>query len=833
MKHGFRRGLSLLLACILSLSLSCVWPGMAGADETGDVSGSTAATTTFSVSATGSGSGYIRLFATKGTAYVADYDYYGNFKGYKEEEDFGFFRVQVSGSNYTQTYTWVPSAQMNTSGNVSGTGSVVTSQSLLVVFPVKGSYTVTVTPLTKEQINGVYWVKNRFQYWTKNASWIVNKAVNCQCQGSGGGSTQPQNGQVTVNCMDQSGNFIQSYTEYVNSSKTIYPRTINGYTAISSTGTYVTCNNGVCTPGNIIFYYSKASSGAKVTVYCYDTAGNYLRGYTETITASKTIYPQAITGYNTTSGGQYIAYSNGTCNPATVTFKYQKAQSSGTVTVYCYDTAGSYLRAYTENITASTTIYPQPISGYSTPSGSQYITYNNGVCSPATVSFRYQKIPTSASVTVNCYDTNGAYIRSYTETVSASKTIYPQGISGYKTLSGGEYITYSNGACNPNTVTFQYEKYASSATVNIGCFDQDGNWLNSYTETLTASRTIYPQAISGYNVASGGQYVTFANGACNPSDITFRYQKIQNPATLNVDCYDTNGNYIRSYTETITASRTVYPQAISGYNIASGGQQVTYSDGTCNPATISFSYAKIATPATLTIRCIDNNGSVIRTDTQSITADRTINPPQITGYTALSGAQTVSYSDGTCNPSQIDFQYQIGSPVDPGSNPEVAYPTSWDTQFKPGTAREGNGNENQVTMLPNIADDNAGTVFGWIWWSSESDPEKDTKYPELTAYFDSATVSSIGIRNGNQSSAEKTYKQYARPKRFFVKIYDNSGNLYEYTMNIPDQYSGDYQVFPLGQTYYDVSRIEFWLAGYYNGSGSAHVLYIADIQFYK
>ena len=78
MKHGFRKGLSLLLACILSLSLSCMWPIAAGADETGDVSGNTAATTTFSVSTTGSGSGYIRLFATKGTAYVADYDYYGN-----------------------------------------------------------------------------------------------------------------------------------------------------------------------------------------------------------------------------------------------------------------------------------------------------------------------------------------------------------------------------------------------------------------------------------------------------------------------------------------------------------------------------------------------------------------------------------------------------------------------------------------------------------------------------------------------------------------------------------------------------------------------------------
>ena len=51
-------------------------------------------------------------------------------------------------------------------------------------------------------------------------------------------------------------------------------------------------------------------------------------------------------------------------------------------------------------------------------------------------------------------------------------------------------------------------------------------------------------------------------------------------------------------------------------------------------------------------------------------------------------------------------------------------------------------------------------------------------------------------------------------------------------MNIPDQYSEDYQVFPLGTTCYNVSRIEFWIAGYYTGSSSQHVLYIADIQFY-
>ena len=760
MKQRFRKGIALLLTGIL-LALSA---GALG-DTSGSISGTTAAASSFTVNVTGNGGGYIRITGAAGAAYVADYDYYGNLNGYKTESAFGFFRVDVTGTGYSKSYTWAPSATA---------GSAETSKSMVIAFPMRGVYQVSVTPLSKDEINGTYWAQNRFQSWTGQAAWVIDRNINCTLSGgSSGGGVQPQ------------------------------PQPQPG--------------------------------GAAVTVYCRDSAGNTLSFYTEQITYSRTIYPKAISGYTATTSGQYVNYySNGTCSPGTVIFYYQRAsQASGAVTVECRDIAGNTLSTYTEQVTYSRTIYPKPISGYTAQSASRYITCSGGTCTPSTVIFYYQRAVVPATVSITCVDTSGATLRFYTQSVTNSTTIYPQNINGYKTLSGGQQVTYSNGTCNPSTITFQYEKYAVSADVTVDCYDLAGTFLESYTETVSFSRAVTPRQIDGYSIASGPQYVTFANGACTPSRITFKYQKVANPATLTVDCYDIAGNYIRSYTETITASRTVNPRAISGYNIVSGGQAVTYSDGTCSPSQVSFTYQKIPTPAAVTIRCIDNNGATIRSYTETVTANKTVSPPFISGYTALSSPQQVTYSDGTCSPGQIDFQYQVGSPVTPGGNPEVMYPSSWDTQFKPGTAREGNGNEHQVDMLPNIHDDNPTSVFGWIWWSSESDLTKDTQYPELTAYFDGGTVSSVGIRNGNQAQGASTYRKYARATRFFLKIYDTAGNMSEFTMDIPDQYTGDYRVSPLGRTYTNVSRIEFWIAGYANGDSSKHVIYISDIIFYK
>ncbi len=63
------------------------------------------------------------------------------------------------------------------------------------------------------------------------------------------------------------------------------------------------------------------------------------------------------------------------------------------------------------------------------------------------------------TVTVFCYDTEGDFFASYTETVYGSGTVYPQYMSGYEAVSGGEYVWFDpdDGTCSPDQLTFFYE----------------------------------------------------------------------------------------------------------------------------------------------------------------------------------------------------------------------------------------------------------------------------------------------------------------------------------------------------------------------------------------
>ena len=705
-----RKGLSLLLAAALSLTLILALPAAAGADTSGDVMGNTNAAVT--IDATLTNGGYMMLKGLAGTANISDLDRSSNPVSTRTADMFGFYRVKVSKTGYERTYYWVRSAIQNNSGQQAEMG-----ETLVIALPYAGDYKITVTPLTAQEINGAFLPKNRFNYWTTAASWSVSQASsNCNYNyGAGSGSDiippAAQQYQVTVNCLEPSGAFIESYTESVRWSKTIYPRTVKGYTAANSAGIYITCSNGYCTPASVSFYYNKDKTGGTVTVYCYDIARNYLQSYTETLSGSGTIYPRAIDGYTTTtSAGQYVSITNGVCNPANVFFYYMKNATSGTVNV-------------------------------------------------------------------SCYDTNNQLIRQYTETLTAAGTINPQPISGYESLSGGQYIYYSNGACSPSAVVFQYRKNEPAPTPIV-------------------------------------------------------------PATLTVNCMDENGTLLRSYTEQLTESRTVNPQGISGYTTISSGQYVYYSSGACSPSAISFLYRRQQPAAQVTIRCIDTRGNVLRTTTESITASKTFSPPTIAGYTAASGSQQVTYSDGVASPSQIDFVYEIGKKVTPGSNPRMAYPTSWDTQFKPGTAKYLNGINGKIfDKLWTMYDDSAGSSFYWVINYDEA----VDNVAEFTAYFDEEdnTISGIGIRNGNLLN-DNTYTKYARVKRFEVWIYDEEGYEYKEVLELPDTLTRDYQEFTLSATYVNVVRVEFWITGtstsdYYFGRDyeNMNVCHLADIAFFK
>ena len=706
MKNGIRKGLSLLLSVLLTLSLFAL-PAAAGADASGDIGGTTREAVTFTVSVSGNGGGYLMLAGTRGTATVADLDRSGRITGTRSEADYGFFRIKVTKGEYDQSYVWAPSATQNTYG-------VQMAQNMVVALPYTGDYTVSVTPLTAEEINGTYWPQSRFRYWEKDASWVISRwASNCTLSGgaSSGGTTPaaPSSAakyRVTVNCLEPDGTLIRSYFEPVAYSKSIYPRAVSGYTAAASSGIYITCTAGVCSPASVSFYYTRNQAAATVTVYCYDAARNYIETYTETLSSSKTIYPKAIPGYTAVgSSGQYVSVQNGTCSPASVFFYYMKEASSGTVTVSCRDENGVLLRQYTETLTAGKTLYPPQIDGYDVQSSAQYVSFSHGACSPSSVSFLYQKSRPA-------------------------------------------------------------EPVAASLTVN--CLDESGIVLQSYTVSLTASQTVSPRTISGYEAVSSGQYVYWLNGACSPS-------------------------------------------------------------------TISFIYKKPPQPATLTVRCIDNNGNVIRSYTESLTTNKTFSPPSISGYTSLSGSQQVTYSNGSCSPDRVDFMYQIGSRVTPGSNPRMVYPPSWDTQFKPGTATHQNGtNAKRYDKFSYVYDDRSNTTYFWVIYTAEL----QDNIPEFTAYFDgTAQFSSIGIRNGNLAGDQYTYTKYGRVKRFQVRIYDKDGNETRADINLPDRYTTDYQEFPLGTVCTNVSRVEFWIPStqdyYYGKDENMNVAHLADLAFFK
>lgn len=158
-------------------------------------------------------------------------------------------------------------------------------------------------------------------------------------------------------------------------------------------------------------------------------------------------------------------------------------------------------------------------------------------------------------------------------------------------------------------------------------------------------------------------------------------------------------------------------------------------------------------------------------------------------------------------------------------------PYGWDTQFQPGGTGAGTYNDQRYLKLGNLTDDNYRTSFDWLIWSAE----RTDDIPELTAYFSNETISSIGIRNGCLVNEEE-YWLSARATGLKVTIHDQDGAHPAY-LEIPDVYTTEYRVFPLGNTWRGVNRIDLWLDTYHCDQsadiGHRYVIHISDLQFYE
>ena len=159
----------------------------------------------------------------------------------------------------------------------------------------------------------------------------------------------------------------------------------------------------------------------------------------------------------------------------------------------------------------------------------------------------------------------------------------------------------------------------------------------------------------------------------------------------------------------------------------------------------------------------------------------------------------------------------------------VVYPTEWDTQFRPGLT-EKEYNLNRYKDLPYVGDDNYGTPYVWLIYSSE----RTDKIPELMAFFPGSTISEIGIRNGCLKNSTDYYR-YARIRELEVLLYDSAGNVWSEQIALPDAYSTEYYVTQLSRTYSDIRRVDFFLKAFYydenEDNGHKYLLYVSDIQF--
>ncbi|MDO5435990.1 MAG: MucBP domain-containing protein [Clostridia bacterium] len=658
-----------LLAALALLAGIAMADGYASVSGSAPVSGLASETVSFTV--TSYGSAKVTLFMYPGTASLVR-----SGKTTTESGKYGAFMV-TCGSKLISWY--------NRAGNYpieSGVSQYVNRDTLVMSFSAAGSYTVTVTPFTDEQLNTL-WGNNYFTGWNEYPAWECTSSVNCTISDiviSGSGDpyeidfSEPGANTVAIRYEDTAGDLINYETRTVLSSGYIKAAEIAGYTAVSDTSRYISVSGGVCTPSTVTFVCQKNAVGAELQILCKDQNGNLIDSETRVITKNTYVYPKEITGY-TAPAGRYVTYlsSRNACSPATVTFVYTKKSTAAALKINYVDQNGVLLDSETKMISANTTVSGKEISGYTLLTGSRTVTYSkNGTCSPSTVTFTYSKNASYALLTIRYTDTNGNILDTETRQITKNTTIAGKEISGYTLQTGSRYVTYlGNGTCSPSTVTFTYSKNASYALLTIRYTDTNGNILDTETRQITKNTTIAGKEISGYTLQTGSRYVTYlGNGVCSPSTVTFSYSKNASYATLTIRYTDESGNILDTETRRITKNTTVTGKEISGYTLLSGSTAVTYNtNGTCSPSTVTFTYRKKATYAVLTIYYVDENGNILDTETRNISKKTTISGKTISGYTLQTGSRSVSYlGDGVCSPDTLTFTYKY---IDPEVTVEI------------------------------------------------------------------------------------------------------------------------------------------------------------------
>ena len=386
----------------------------------------------------------------------------------------------------------------------------------------------------------------------------------------------PTEGTVTFRFVDGQGNPLRDAVQTtvangVYTDLSAYQAAIDGYDCIGVSANQLTVENGVASPAEVFFTYQRKPVNGKVrVVYMADGVefSNEERQLTvlgeNTVAPDASLVPSDYTALDV-APVTVTLYEDGSVEPQTVTFTYQKPQTptAANVTFRFVDEKGSEIQqslvVSLENGTygeADLAEYRAEIKGYTYQGVSAgQVTSQDGKASPDTVTFSYKQ-KTTATLEVRYVDAIGQQVMGSPEYIELPKGTTTVALntryvpSGYQPSSNypTSYTVTVGDDLVAEPITFHLVSTSVKATVEVHYLvtgSSDATMIASVKKELTPGKTVLEPDPSV--VPSGYEIVT---DVPQSAEITVDDLGIATPNLVNFYCKKTQSEIYTGYAVT-------------------------------------------------------------------------------------------------------------------------------------------------------------------------------------------------------------------------------------------------------------------------------------------
>ncbi len=386
----------------------------------------------------------------------------------------------------------------------------------------------------------------------------------------------PTEGTVTFRFVDGQGNPLRDAVQTtvangVYTDLSVYQAAIDGYDCIGVSTNQLTVENGVASPAEVIFTYQRKPVNGKVrVVYMADGVefSNEERQLTvlgeNTVSPDASLVPSDYTAVDV-APVTVTLYEDGSVEPQTVTFTYQKPQTptAANVTFRFVDEKGSEIQqslvvslengTYGEGDLAE---YRAEIKGYTYQGVSAgQVTSQDGKANPDTVTFSYKQ-KTTATLEVRYVDAIGQQVMGSPEYIELPKGTTTVALntryvpSGYQPSSNypTSYTVTVGDDLVAEPITFHLVSTSVKATVEVHYLvtgSSDEPMIASVKKELTPGKTVLEPDPSV--VPSGYEIVT---DVPQSAEITVDDLGIATPNLVNFYCKKTQSEIYTGYAVT-------------------------------------------------------------------------------------------------------------------------------------------------------------------------------------------------------------------------------------------------------------------------------------------